>query len=320
MDSTREPPSGVQVLSLGLFRTGKSKVREAQFTLQFQVNTIQYTATLTSLPTGSASICEALTILGYRDVFHGIKAVDQPHVWPLLSAAADATFPSLPSYTGAEFGRADWDATFAPSEAITDLGSVFALQLIAAYPDAKVVLVERDDIDRWYRSMDDAVFRTLWGPRANFFVNILGPLFGLKAVATTRKLFYGFFEAQDVDGIRANAKERFRRHYREVRAAVPEEKRLDFRLQDGWEPLCRFLGKEVPNVPFPKVNETDAQKERIRKRMRTFLAKAARRVLLPSASVAVVLLSAVWAIRRGGGSAQEVWSKVVTSIPLSRLR
>ena len=23
---------------------------------------------------------------------------------------------------------------------------------------------------------------------------------------------------------------------------------------DGWEVLCPFLGKDIPNVPFPKLN------------------------------------------------------------------
>ena len=26
---------------------------------------------------------------------------------------------------------------------------------------------------------------------------------------------------------------------------------------EGWEPLCRFLGKDVPDVPFPRVNDRE---------------------------------------------------------------
>ncbi|KAH6991539.1 hypothetical protein EDB82DRAFT_494142 [Fusarium venenatum] len=29
-----------------------------------------------------------------------------------------------------------------------------------------------------------------------------------------------------------------------------------FKLEQGWEPLCKFLGKNVPNVEFPRVNES----------------------------------------------------------------
>ena len=28
-----------------------------------------------------------------------------------------------------------------------------------------------------------------------------------------------------------------------------------FRVEEGWEPLCKFLGKSVPDEPYPKVNE-----------------------------------------------------------------
>lgn len=27
-------------------------------------------------------------------------------------------------------------------------------------------------------------------------------------------------------------------------------------MSQGWEPLCAFLGKPVPNTPFPHVNDT----------------------------------------------------------------
>lgn len=30
---------------------------------------------------------------------------------------------------------------------------------------------------------------------------------------------------------------------------------LEFMPEDGWEPLCEFLGTEVPDEPFPKLNE-----------------------------------------------------------------
>ena len=38
---------------------------------------------------------------------------------------------------------------------------------------------------------------------------------------------------------------------------VPEgERRLEYRLSDGWAPLCQFLGCDVPqDTPFPRVNE-----------------------------------------------------------------
>lgn len=46
----------------------------------------------------------------------------------------------------------------------------------------------------------------------------------------------------------------YRRHYDDVRRAVPKENLLEYTLGSGWEPLCKFLGKEVPDVPFPHRN------------------------------------------------------------------
>jgi hypothetical protein len=37
---------------------------------------------------------------------------------------------------------------------------------------------------------------------------------------------------------------------------VPKEKLLLMRLEEGWEPLCKFLGKPIPKVPFPHANDS----------------------------------------------------------------
>ncbi|GAB1201668.1 hypothetical protein APSETT445_000251 [Aspergillus pseudonomiae] len=52
---------------------------------------------------------------------------------------------------------------------------------------------------------------------------------------------------------------RFTAHYDQVHAAARARGRkvLEFKAQDGWGPLCQFLGREAPNEPFPHVNEGD---------------------------------------------------------------
>lgn len=191
----------------------------------------------------------------------------------MINDACDALFPTLPSYTGKPLTREDWDRLFGPCEAITDMGSFFALELIKTYPDAKVILVERD-VDSWYASVEEAIIRTTWGWRADFFTCFLAPLFGGKTGLTIRKVMLGFFEARNADEMRANAKDRYRRHYAEVRAAVPPERLLNFELSGGWEPLCAFLGKPVPEAPFPVNNPRDAHLARIKQRQNAFLKMA----------------------------------------------
>jgi hypothetical protein len=48
----------------------------------------------------------------------------------------------------------------------------------------------------------------------------------------------------------------FQEHYDNVRRLVPEQSLLDYHIEEGWEPLCKFLGEEVPEDDFPKGNST----------------------------------------------------------------
>ena len=40
----------------------------------------------------------------------------------------------------------------------------------------------------------------------------------------------------------------YRAHNAAVKALVPKEKLLIYKIGDGWEPLCKFLGKPVPGM------------------------------------------------------------------------
>ncbi|CAE6951372.1 unnamed protein product [Symbiodinium sp. CCMP2456] len=43
-------------------------------------------------------------------------------------------------------------------------------------------------------------------------------------------------------------------HEKRVIRTIPKEQLLIFNISDGWAPLCDFLGKPVPDVPFPHVD------------------------------------------------------------------
>lgn len=58
------------------------------------------------------------------------------------------------------------------------------------------------------------------------------------------------------------ARETHDRYFDDIRRLVPSERRLEYRLNSGWEPLCAFLGKDVPNLPFPRVNERAQHREK----------------------------------------------------------
>ncbi|KAH7555742.1 hypothetical protein BM1_06268 [Bipolaris maydis] len=249
--------------------------------------------------TRTASITQALEMLGYQGVHHGIQALSSPLEWQLFNKACDSFFPTLPTYTGALFTRADWDILFGPYEAVTDMGSFFAMQLIEAYPEAKVILVERD-IDAWYDSMEEAIFSTTWGLRADLVINVLGPLYGLNGGKTIRKIMLGYYGVQNVNEMRRVAKERYKQHYAEIRAAIPKEQLLEFRLEDGWEPLCEFLDKEVPKVPFPTKNKREEHVKRVRQKQNLFFKHVAIRFAkkaVPCSVVVGVMGLLVWKSR-----------------------
>lgn len=166
-----------------------------------------------------------------------------------------------------------------------------------AYPEAKVILVERD-VETWFSSMDQAIWSTTWGWRAFLIMDVIGRLKGLQGGLTIRKIMLGFYEARNISEIRRKARERYHRHYAEVRTAAPEGRLLDYRLEDGWGPLCEFLGKPVPEVPFPHVNKRKDHVARVAARQNMFLKIVALgmvKKLWPAVLLAVAAGFGYWA-------------------------
>jgi hypothetical protein len=103
----------------------------------------------------------------------------------------------------------------------------------------------------------------------------------------------GFFKAKDVDEVRKNARKRYKEQYERIREIVPADQLLEYKLGEGWGPLCGFLGKEVPTVEFPNINETDALRKKAIETQITMLKMTLRKYglgLLAFTSIA----SALW--------------------------
>ncbi|CEI68249.1 hypothetical protein FVEN_g11802 [Fusarium venenatum] len=247
--------------------------------------------------TGSASMAEALTILGYKNVYHATQAINRPEDWEILERACDASFPNLPSYTGKPFTREEWDELWGHCEATTDVASIFAPQLIQTYPDAKVILAIRD-FDPWFKSVDQSVLHNLWNPIAQFSINVLEPILGSAMGRSARKQMLGLFQASTVEEARANARETYERHHRVIREMVPEGQLLEYRMGQGWGPVCEFLDKPVPEKEFPWVNEAAELKRAITAKINRNI-KAAAMVVLPwVGAIGVVGVGAWMVVRR----------------------
>lgn len=125
--------------------------------------------------------------------------------------------------------------------------ALLAEELIAAYPDAKIILNSRP-VDRWVNSIDSSVGAVLawwswpvlscldpiihsWFRFGVFFMRIPG--------LDQKRFFLGHYET-----VRQLLKERGEEH-----------RMIEWTATDGWEPICKLLEKDIPDTPFPKINE-----------------------------------------------------------------
>lgn len=62
-----------------------------------------------------------------------------------------------------------------------------------------------------------------------------------------------------------------------------------FNVKDGWEPLCKALGKEVPDgVPFPRINDGEAIDAFAKKHVQRGLVRWAVIVAASTAVIAII--------------------------------
>jgi hypothetical protein len=229
----------------------------------------------------------ALNILGIP-CYHSFILFSQTRDLTMWNAALDAKL----FHRGSPFKRSDWDSLLGHHGAVADAPAIlFTEDLLAAYPNCKVILVERD-IEKWYTSFDDTVIANTWNPLMQWLRRrgawMVGPIGDMN-----HRWFEGWMGAHNRDEMRENARECYKRHYRHVREVVPKERLLEYKLGSGWEPLCAFLGRPVPEVPFPHVNETQALNEMLGLLMRRSLMDYMIRVMRVVVPV-VVLGVAVW--------------------------
>ena len=90
-----------------------------------------------------------------------------------------------------------------------------------------------------------------------------------------------------------NGKRRFNEYYDEIRSLVPKENLLEYKMGEGWKPLCDFLEVPVPEgKKFPRTNDTDGFVDRCRRRNRMQLMN--------------VLFRADWRVQKSGVCLLEV--------------
>lgn len=142
---------------------------------------------------------------------------------------------------------------------------MFSVEIAAAYPDAKVIILNRDP-ESWYKSCMSSIYA----------VSASVPWWHMLLIISCDPLMlkFGLFVIRvrnDVFGFAWPEKEKalafYDRYHREFREGIAAERILEYRVQDGWGPLCKHLGIEPPRMrvdgregvevemPFPRLND-----------------------------------------------------------------
>ncbi|GES59701.1 NAD dependent epimerase/dehydratase [Aspergillus terreus] len=224
--------------------------------------------------TGTESLMEALRILGYNEAYHGwVALLNNPRDYAMWQKALHAKYDGI----GKPFGREEFDRLLGHCQAVSDIPALcFTEELIKAYPEAKVILTVRD-IDEWQRSIE-----TIFARSGKWRLKILIPFLRTLTLLCGSRFHWVFVTipraGKELFGTNLHSEGRaiYESHYKMVEALVPPENLLHYHVNEGWEPLCRFLNQPVPSVPVPDVNS----KEDMRLRMRASVRLALRECIL----------------------------------------
>ena len=235
----------MKVLSLGMPRTGTACMALASVLI------------ISRLLMTHLAMQLALQILGYP-CYHGLTLIANVRDTEMWNKALDAKFFGK----GDPFTRVEWDQLLGNYSAVADLPAVaFPGDLLECYPDAKVVLVKRD-IEKWYQSFNEGVIMNVWSPVLRLIARLDSRFVG-RLGGTSGRWTEGWFKAHSRQEMQDKAREKYDEHYAFVERVTPSEQLLNFKLEEGWGPLCKFLNKPLPDIGFPRVNESVALSEKI---------------------------------------------------------
>lgn len=196
--------------------------------------------------TGTSSFKKALEILGYNPTYHMVEVIENNHVrfWQRMFDGEKCDFEEI--FNGE---KRKYSAT-------CDFPSAyFWKEQLEQYPNAVVILTARDP-EKWFKSCSQTIFRvnfnspfvSIW-TKISLWLGLPQPGFGRMVSKIFDVSFGGSWEKDKIIAA-------YNAHNDRVKKECPSEKLLIFDVAEGWETLCKFLNKPIPNVPFPHVNDT----------------------------------------------------------------
>ncbi|KGO64315.1 hypothetical protein PEX1_046640 [Penicillium expansum] len=192
--------------------------------------------------TGTMSMKHALEELGYGSCFHLAEPLCQFDNLRESAAIVQTKDTAL--------RRRKLAKLFQGCEVTLEVpGSACLPDLLEMYPNAKVVLTERTSAAVWLRS---------W---RGFGIDLRSDCFRwvgywVPGIVAANDLYRGWMQlCAERLGVEAEPSEELYHAYNAwVKSIVPQERLLVFKCQDGWVPLCEFLGRQRANR-FPHGNE-----------------------------------------------------------------
>ena len=149
----------------------------------------------------------------------------------------------------------NWEEIFNGYGACLDFPSCnYYKELMDAYPDAKVILTVRDS-ESWIKSWNVLNNKVLKSFTFRFLAKIPYTSFKLQKDIHNKMILGpdGAFQGAKSDKERM---QKFEDWNKSVIKYVPKDRLLVYQVKEGWEPLCNFLNKPVPEKPFPYKNKT----------------------------------------------------------------
>lgn len=174
---------------------------------------------------GTESLRQALFELGYNDVHHGYRFIlneGEALQWLRLCYAQETCNTAF-------LNRKEFDKVLGDCAAVTDVPSYgFAHELIDQYPDARIILNYRGDIEAWHKSVERTIEQYNAGWYDWLFTFFQSAMFWHQRTFwwTFRRLYKGDFQKY--------GREWYREHYEGLEKRLPAGKYLKWRVEDGW--------------------------------------------------------------------------------------
>ncbi|KAJ9612431.1 hypothetical protein H2200_004028 [Cladophialophora chaetospira] len=204
--------------------------------------------------TGTTSLREALNMLGFGPVHHGVEIYRRPdHRERVTEFMHWLNEHPQETRKPTDEVKKRLRTLFKGYRSTMDMPCCDMVpEMVATYPNAKFILSLRDTEEAWWKSWFESVgihFDT--GLRRYIYRTLISSVHLLRRMDDgTQEIRFRLLREYGSIGPHI-----YHEHNQHVRDLVPKGQLLEYNVKEGWGPLCAFLGVDVPDTPFPNLNE-----------------------------------------------------------------